>query len=98
MIKNNGPRRWQRTLLFVLVKVLRTPPDTLVYVCRDIGLDRSSTTYLLSWLYKIRHGEAKQFSFLSPAWGQKAVKENLELHEQLFEWLKAEAKQVKQEK
>ena len=95
VIKNSGPRLWQRALLFVLVRVFGTRVDTLVYVCRDIGLDRGLTTYLLRRLYKIDHAAAKRLSFLSPAWGEKAVKENLELHEQLFKWLEAEAKQAK---
>jgi hypothetical protein len=82
----------QRFVVFLAVRIIRARPDSLVYICRDIGLDMSLTTYVLQSMYRMPHGNAKMLAFQSPAWGREKVEATIELHERLWEWAEHEGR------
>lgn len=82
----------QRLVIFLAVRVIRSRPDSLVYICRDIGLDMSVTTYVLQGMYGMPHSNAKMLAFQSPAWGPEKVEATTELHDRLWEWVEDEGR------
>jgi hypothetical protein len=87
----------ERLIVGFAVRFCRIQSDTLIYLCRDLGLQAGKIRFLIEFYYEKSASEAKFLALSSPAWGEKS-KQMLQLNEEGFAYLEDQKNQTKKRK